>query len=197
MQSDEEIGKMTQNTPVVISAAVELFIKSIVSKACQEAQARKASRISLSHLKRCICSTDQFDFLKDLVSDVPDPTEVPDSAESTKINKKTSLLPPDTNLGLAPIYNIPARPKPVVPPVLARPPPPPMPQFPIQQHTFSTHSQPLPPTYPPPLPNQHQVPYPYSFDYGTNPHYLPHTSAMSTFQAPWTYNPGPNGQHQP
>jgi len=112
MQSDEEIGKMTQNTPVVISAAVELFIKSIVSKACQEAQARKASRISLGHLKRCICSTDQFDFLKDLVSDVPDPTEMADSNLEVKNAKMTPLLPPNTSLGLTPIYTIPQRPKP-------------------------------------------------------------------------------------
>ncbi|KAI9297393.1 histone-fold-containing protein, partial [Neoconidiobolus thromboides FSU 785] len=72
MQTDEDVGKMTSNTPVVISAALELFIKSITYKACEEAKKRKASRISLSHLKRAIMSIEQFDFLKDLVATVPD-----------------------------------------------------------------------------------------------------------------------------
>ncbi|KAJ9081875.1 hypothetical protein DSO57_1010301 [Entomophthora muscae] len=112
MQTDEEVGKMTQNTPVLISAAVELFIKSIVSKACREAKMRKSARISLSHLKKCIGSTEQFDFLKDLVAEVPDPSDVPvKKGEASDSDKKcpSPLLPPGTCIGPLPIKNLPYR----------------------------------------------------------------------------------------
>uniref|UniRef100_A0A2K5EA30 Dr1-associated corepressor n=1 Tax=Aotus nancymaae TaxID=37293 RepID=A0A2K5EA30_AOTNA len=64
MQTDEEIGKVAAAVPVIISRALELFLESLLKKACQT--------MTTSHLKQCIELEQQFDFLKDLVASVPD-----------------------------------------------------------------------------------------------------------------------------
>ncbi|XP_037531115.1 dr1-associated corepressor [Nematolebias whitei] len=72
MQTDEEIGKVAAAVPVIISRALELFLESLLTKACQVTQARNAKTMTTSHLKHCIELEQQFDFLKDLVATVPD-----------------------------------------------------------------------------------------------------------------------------
>lgn len=72
MQTDEEIGKVAAAVPVIISRALELFLESLLKKACQVTQSRNAKTMTTSHLKQCIELEQQFDFLKDLVAAVPD-----------------------------------------------------------------------------------------------------------------------------
>ncbi|XP_075425931.1 dr1-associated corepressor [Ascaphus truei] len=72
MQTDEEIGKVAAAVPVIISRALELFLESLLTKACQVTQSRSAKTMTTSHLKQCIELEQQFDFLKDLVAAVPD-----------------------------------------------------------------------------------------------------------------------------
>ncbi|XP_061407371.1 dr1-associated corepressor [Lethenteron reissneri] len=72
MQTDEEVGKVAAAVPVIISRALELFLESLLTKACQVTQSRNAKTMTTSHLKQCIEAEQQFDFLKDLVSSVPD-----------------------------------------------------------------------------------------------------------------------------
>uniref|UniRef100_A0A3B3TLR7 Dr1-associated corepressor n=1 Tax=Poecilia latipinna TaxID=48699 RepID=A0A3B3TLR7_9TELE len=72
MQTDEEIGKVAAAVPVIISRALELFLESLLTKACQVTQSRNAKTMTMSHLKQCIELEQQFDFLKDLVASVPD-----------------------------------------------------------------------------------------------------------------------------
>ncbi|KAG7484946.1 hypothetical protein MATL_G00055400 [Megalops atlanticus] len=72
MQTDEEIGKVAAAVPVIISRALELFLESLLRKACQVTQSRNAKTMTTSHLKQCIELEQQFDFLKDLVVAVPD-----------------------------------------------------------------------------------------------------------------------------
>ncbi|KAJ8405768.1 hypothetical protein AAFF_G00312050 [Aldrovandia affinis] len=72
MQTDEEIGKVAAPVPVIISRALELFLESLLTKACQVTQSRNAKTMTTSHLKQCIELEQQFDFLKDLVVAVPD-----------------------------------------------------------------------------------------------------------------------------
>ncbi|KAM4617229.1 dr1-associated corepressor [Discoglossus pictus] len=72
MQTDEEIGKVAAAVPVIISRALELFLESLLKKACQVTQSRSAKTMTTSHLKQCIELEQQFDFLKDLVATVPD-----------------------------------------------------------------------------------------------------------------------------
>ncbi|XP_068611976.1 dr1-associated corepressor [Brachionichthys hirsutus] len=72
MQTDEEIGKVAAAVPVIISRALELFLESLLTKACQVTQSKNAKTMTTSHLKQCIELEQQFDFLKDLVATVPD-----------------------------------------------------------------------------------------------------------------------------
>ncbi|KAB1251582.1 Dr1-associated corepressor [Camelus dromedarius] len=83
MQTDEEIGKVAAAVPVIIcilsgaarfkgARALELFLESLLKKACQVTQSRNAKTMTTSHLKQCIELEQQFDFLKDLVASVPD-----------------------------------------------------------------------------------------------------------------------------
>ncbi|XP_061091045.1 dr1-associated corepressor isoform X2 [Conger conger] len=72
MQTDEEIGKVAAPVPVIISRALELFLESLLTKACHVTQSRNAKTMTTSHLKQCIELEQQFDFLKDLVAAVPD-----------------------------------------------------------------------------------------------------------------------------
>lgn len=72
MQTDEEVGKVAAAVPVIISRALELFVESLVKKASEITQTRNAKTLTTSHLKACILADNQFHFLKDLVSCIPD-----------------------------------------------------------------------------------------------------------------------------
>uniref|UniRef100_A0A1D1XZG6 DNA polymerase epsilon subunit C n=1 Tax=Anthurium amnicola TaxID=1678845 RepID=A0A1D1XZG6_9ARAE len=85
MQMDEDVGKVAQATPVLISKALELFMQSLIDHACQETRARNAKRMSVSHLKKTIMTTEQFDFLKDVVANIPDPVETGDVEASSSV----------------------------------------------------------------------------------------------------------------
>ncbi|KAJ2893975.1 hypothetical protein GGI21_000965 [Coemansia aciculifera] len=72
MQMDEEVGKMAQATPVLISKSLELFMQSIVDDVCRHARVCNSRKVTPTHLKRCIESTECYDFLKDVVESVVD-----------------------------------------------------------------------------------------------------------------------------
>ncbi|OWK50974.1 Dr1-associated corepressor [Lonchura striata] len=50
----------------VAARALELFLESLLRKACHVTQSRNAKTMTTSHLKQCIELEQQFDFLKDL-----------------------------------------------------------------------------------------------------------------------------------
>ncbi|XP_017149081.1 dr1-associated corepressor [Drosophila miranda] len=72
MQSDEEIGKVAQAVPVIISRTLELFVESLLTKTMRITNSRNAKTLSTSHMKQCIMSEQRFDFLKELVRNIPD-----------------------------------------------------------------------------------------------------------------------------
>ncbi|XP_038217262.1 uncharacterized protein LOC119836092 [Zerene cesonia] len=74
MQTDEEVGKVAQAVPIIISRTLELFVESLLSKAMQVTMQRNAKTLSPSHVKQCILAESRFDFLRDLVKNVPDVT---------------------------------------------------------------------------------------------------------------------------
>ncbi|XP_012251019.2 uncharacterized protein LOC105683168 isoform X1 [Athalia rosae] len=74
MQTDEEVGKVAQAVPVIISRTLELFVESLLTKTMQITSAKNAKTLSPSHMKQCILSESRFDFLKDLVKGLPDVT---------------------------------------------------------------------------------------------------------------------------
>lgn len=72
MQTDEEIGKVAQAVPIIISRTLELFVESLLRQSMQITQSRNAKTLTPSHMKQCILAERRFDFLKDLVKNVPD-----------------------------------------------------------------------------------------------------------------------------
>ncbi|EIW52784.1 histone-fold-containing protein [Trametes versicolor FP-101664 SS1] len=74
MQKDEEVGKVAQATPVVISKALELFLAMIVEEASNVTVDRGSKRVEAYHLKHAIDTVDMLDFLKEIVEAVPDPS---------------------------------------------------------------------------------------------------------------------------
>jgi len=74
MQKDEEVGKVAQATPVVISKALELFLALIVEEASKVTIERGSKKVEPYHLKHAIETTEMLDFLKEIVEAVPDPS---------------------------------------------------------------------------------------------------------------------------
>ncbi|KAF2875352.1 histone-fold-containing protein [Massariosphaeria phaeospora] len=72
MQADDDVGKVAQVTPVAVSKALELFMISIVTKAAAKAKESGSKRVTTSHLKQAVTNVEQFDFLSEIVSKVPD-----------------------------------------------------------------------------------------------------------------------------
>ncbi|GBG80944.1 hypothetical protein CBR_g31500 [Chara braunii] len=72
MQADDEVGKIAQATPVLISKAMELFLQDLCNRTYQITAARGAKTIGISHLKACVMSNGVYDFLRDIVSQAPD-----------------------------------------------------------------------------------------------------------------------------
>lgn len=94
MQSDEEVGKVAAPVPVIISRALELFAETLLGRAKAVTANRGARTLTPSHLKFCIQSESRFDFLKELVSTVPDlqgDSDVGDGRE-VQATHATSLL---------------------------------------------------------------------------------------------------------
>ena len=48
---------------------------TLVTKAAREASNRQSKRVTAAHLKQAVLADDNLDFLQDIVSKVPDPTE--------------------------------------------------------------------------------------------------------------------------
>lgn len=73
---------MAQAVPVIISRTLELFIKSLLTKTVRVTNARNAKTLSPSHMKQVIESENRFDFLKELVKNVPDISVVEEREEA-------------------------------------------------------------------------------------------------------------------
>ncbi|SYW74792.1 related to cop9 complex subunit 3 [Ustilago bromivora] len=79
MQADEDVGKVAQATPVLISKALELFMASIVEETVKETRSCGAKKMTPYHVKRTVHTNETFDFLKDIVAKIPDPVETDSS----------------------------------------------------------------------------------------------------------------------
>jgi len=67
MQVDEEIGKVAQSVPVIISKCVEMFLTEILKNAGKVTTERKAKTMTIAHLKELVMKEESYDFLRDLV----------------------------------------------------------------------------------------------------------------------------------
>ncbi|EGD81611.1 hypothetical protein PTSG_02327 [Salpingoeca rosetta] len=66
MQTDEDVGKVSTGTPVVISAVLEAFITDLLDQTTTTHPDSKT--IGASHLKEAVDANPKFDFLKDVLS---------------------------------------------------------------------------------------------------------------------------------
>ncbi|TFY63271.1 hypothetical protein EVG20_g6382 [Dentipellis fragilis] len=98
MQKDEEVGKVAQATPVVISKALELFLQMIIEESSKVTVSRGSKKVEAYHLKHAVDTTEMLDFLKEIVQNVPDPSAggtinvdlpAPDAGASTSTAKRT------------------------------------------------------------------------------------------------------------
>uniref|UniRef100_A0A3Q4IG84 Dr1-associated corepressor-like n=1 Tax=Neolamprologus brichardi TaxID=32507 RepID=A0A3Q4IG84_NEOBR len=83
MQKDAEVGRMAMAVPVIIRA-LEIFLKSLLTKTCVITESKLSTVVSVAH-KQCIESEKLFHFLKDLVAQTT-PT-------SQKDNRGMSMWP--------------------------------------------------------------------------------------------------------
>ncbi|XP_053683513.1 dr1-associated corepressor homolog [Sabethes cyaneus] len=99
MQTDEEVGKVAQAVPVIISRTLELFVESLLTKTLRITNARNAKTLSPSHMKQCIISENRFDFLRDLVKNIPDigVNEEQHSGSETGFGNETAVSPASTS----------------------------------------------------------------------------------------------------
>lgn len=77
MQADEDIGKVAQVTPHVVSRALELFMIKLISASAAQAAAgggggKGPKKIQAQHMKRAVAADETFDFLQDIIAKVPD-----------------------------------------------------------------------------------------------------------------------------
>ncbi|TFY77153.1 hypothetical protein EWM64_g6858 [Hericium alpestre] len=75
MQKDEEVGKVAQATPIVISKALELFLQMIIGESSRVTTSRGSKKVEAYHLKHAVETTEMLDFLKEIVENVPDPSQ--------------------------------------------------------------------------------------------------------------------------
>ncbi|GAA5923569.1 uncharacterized protein JCM15063_003689 [Sporobolomyces koalae] len=89
IQADEDVGKVAQATPIVVSKALELFLASLVEASVKDAETRGSKKLTPYGLKRAINATPTLDFCADIVEGVPDPQgEEGDEAEGGKKKRK-------------------------------------------------------------------------------------------------------------
>ncbi|KAF8054758.1 nctA [Scenedesmus sp. PABB004] len=72
MQTDDDVGKIAQATPVMIARAMELFLQRLCTSASEVAAGRKAKTLTTSHLKAYVIGDELMDFLADTVAKAPD-----------------------------------------------------------------------------------------------------------------------------
>ena len=102
MQKDEEVGKVAQATPIVISKALELFLGLLVQESSKVTQNRGSKKVEAYHLKHAVDTTEILDFLKEIVQAVPDPSaggtidleaEAAEKAQQKKSRPRTKRAP--------------------------------------------------------------------------------------------------------
>ncbi|XP_051248886.1 dr1-associated corepressor [Dicentrarchus labrax] len=86
MQKDTEVGRIAMAVPVIISRALEMFLKCLLTKTSLITQSKLSAVVSVAHMKQCIESEKLFDFLKDLVEQATSPA-------GQKDNRGTSMWP--------------------------------------------------------------------------------------------------------
>ncbi|BGP12210.1 hypothetical protein JCM10213_007466 [Rhodosporidiobolus nylandii] len=97
IQADEDVGKVAQATPVVVSKSIELFLASLVEACVKDAEERGSKKLTPYGLKRAINGTAMFDFCEDIVAGVPDPLEGEDGDKPKRKRAPKKKKPVETD----------------------------------------------------------------------------------------------------
>ena len=89
MQADDDVGKVAQVVPVIISKGLELFMASLVEESAGAAVRTGHKRVLPGHLKLAITGNSMFDFLEPNVENIPEPVrvEAKQQTEDKKVRK--------------------------------------------------------------------------------------------------------------
>ncbi|XP_029973143.1 dr1-associated corepressor [Salarias fasciatus] len=66
MQRNTEIGRISMAVPVIISRALEIFLKSLLTETFLVTQSDFSSTVLVAHMRQCIESEKVFHFLREL-----------------------------------------------------------------------------------------------------------------------------------
>lgn len=67
MQTDEDIGKVSQATPVITGRSLEFFIALLVDRSSKIARDQGSKRISAEIMRKTIMTDEKFDFLREVI----------------------------------------------------------------------------------------------------------------------------------
>ena len=65
MQTDDDIGKVSQATPVIAGRSLEFFMAMLVEQSGQMARQMNTKRITADIVKKTIMENEKFDFLRE------------------------------------------------------------------------------------------------------------------------------------
>lgn len=80
MQTDEDIGKVSQATPVIAGRSLEFFIALLVKRSSDVAKQMGCKRISGEVMKETILTDERFDFLRENVCGETGDAEQPEDS---------------------------------------------------------------------------------------------------------------------
>lgn len=106
MQADEDVGKVAQVVPVIISKALELFMESIIQEAEKHTIETGHRRVLPGHLKMAVAGNQMFDFLEDHVKSIPDPVHIEAKPVDDKRIRRTRVKKDDPRNNSSTYQNI-------------------------------------------------------------------------------------------
>ena len=94
MQADEDVGKVAQVVPVIISKALELFMGSMIEEASRHTLETGHKRVIPGHLKMAVKGNPMFDFLEPNVEKIADPIHIQTKvADEKKVRRNRTKRP--------------------------------------------------------------------------------------------------------
>ncbi|KAA8519281.1 hypothetical protein F0562_013537 [Nyssa sinensis] len=97
MQADEDVGKIAMAVPVLVSKALELFLQDLCDRTYDITLQRGAKTVNSLHLKHCVQSYNVFDFLREVVSKVPDYGHSDASTDDRTMSKRRKTTGDELN----------------------------------------------------------------------------------------------------
>jgi len=72
IQSDDEVGQVSKDVPVVVSKVLELLVKDLVEAAVIKARAADSKMLHACYVKKVVQGDQIWDFLVEAAKDFPD-----------------------------------------------------------------------------------------------------------------------------